>query len=168
MFRKSEAIRKHQMQRLSQKPGGEEAEAVLQEDNGGGQGDKSASNFLDGEEQVEGRPKSRLSDFPPELFRSAQSHTGHPNLVLDGQFSEEDIEAYNNNEGREYFVNRTEMRDIEQKTQEVQAEIREAHNISCVVRDYNLDSQQTPEEINAKLTFVTRGQKDLENQGMAD
>ena len=78
--------------------------------------DRTISNLFIEEKKVDNK-QYRLSDFPSELFKSAQSRSGQPNkVILIDPFLEEDIMAYDNNEGREFFANGSERNEFERKT----------------------------------------------------
>ena len=80
----------------------------------------------------------QFSDIPHEI---CQSETGpgarKSTLILD--FSQEDMDAYNQNEGKEYFENMEEMEELMRKVLAVQMKQQE-QGVTGQAKDYKLDA----------------------------
>jgi hypothetical protein len=67
--------------------------------------------------------------------------------------SKEAIEAYEENEAREYFADRTELMEKEAIIAQILNGLRQ-QQIWCIAKDYNIDTFLDAHDINKRLTYV--------------
>lgn len=68
-------------------------------------------------------------------------------------FSREALQAYEENEGREYFIDRSELLEKEEIIARTLQGLRQ-QEIWCVAKDYNIDGFFDPHDINKNLVYV--------------
>lgn len=129
MFRKSEAIKKHQKNRLS--------------------------NYADVQD----------FDFEDEEEEEEERKGGNVSIK---NITQEDIEAYEENEQRNYFVDREEVQENEAKISEMVEKLQRAMQISGQAKDYKLDQILDAKDLNLKLAFYSSKNLSITDEQLKD
>ena len=152
MFRKSEALHRHHERRVSNM---EEVKSSHKTP-AANDWDPLSASFLQSFKQEDRLP---VSSFPNELLQSEgfAASQGQKSIVTSRlDFTDDDVEAYYQQEGRELFGSTEGAIKYEQQLMSIlQQHQADSHaQGSCLVKDYELDGRLSPEEINHKLSFV--------------